>query len=397
MGARLSEAFVERAASELRAAGIDGWLLYDFRGRNPMAADLLGMPEGQKRRFFVMLSPDAPPAALVHRIELSGWSDWSGPIETYVGWEEMEAKLGRLLAGRDTVAMEVSERDAVPYVDNVPAGVLELVESLGGRVTSSVDLISRTVAQWGPRGRDLHRRAAEILARTARAAFDLAARAASGEAEDGVPATEHALAEWVRVRLRGAGLIGADTIVAVGANAAKPHYEPEVEGSAPLRAGEVFLIDLWGRFLEPAAVYADQTWMGWLGPEPPGDVQAAWEAARDARDAAVDRIRRAGDDLPTGADVDRAARAVLIERGYEDAIYHRTGHAIDRDLHGVGPNIDSVETRDERKLVPGVGFSIEPGLYFEGRFGVRTEIDVFVCDDGPEVSPDEVQQELWLP
>lgn len=397
MGARLSEAFAERAASELRAAGIDGWLLYDFHGRNPMVADLLGLPEGQKRRFFVMLSPDASPAALVHRIELSGWSEWSGSIEAYVGWEEMEAKLGRLLAGRATVAMEVSERDAVPYVDNVPAGVLQLVESLGASVTSSVDLISRTVAQWGPRGRRLHREAAEILARTAREAFEQAARAASGDAGDDVPATEGALAAWVRERLLAAGLTGADTIVAVGPNAAKPHYEPAVERSSPFRAGEVFLVDLWGRFAEPAAVFADQTWMGWLGSEPPDDVQQAWEAARDARDAAVRRIGGAGAGLPTGAEVDRAARAVLIERGYEDAIYHRTGHAIDRELHGVGPNIDSVETRDERRLVPGVGFSIEPGLYFDGRFGVRTEIDVYVRDDGPEVSPEEIQRELWLP
>ncbi|MGH7541602.1 MAG: M24 family metallopeptidase, partial [Gemmatimonadota bacterium] len=255
MGASLSASFVERARDELRAAGVDGWLLYDFRGRNPMAADLLGMPEGQKRRYFVFLPAEGPPVALVHRIELSGWDGWDGRIESYVGWEEMEETLGRIVGGQSTVAMEVSPRDAVPYVDNVPAGVVELVRSLGIRIVSSVDLISTTAAQWGDRGRALHREAAEILARTARAAFERARSAMSGDG-----ATEHDVAEWVRGTLREAGLADADTIVAVGENAAKPHYEPPAEGSAAIRPGEVLLVDLWGRHDEASAVFADQTW-----------------------------------------------------------------------------------------------------------------------------------------
>lgn len=411
MGARLSEAFVERAREELRANEMDAWLLYDFHGRNPMAADMLGMPEGQMRRFFVLLTPDAPPKALVHRIELAGWDGWPHELESYVGWEEMEATLGRMLEGRGVVAMEVSPGDGVPSVDHVPAGVVELIESLGVRVVSSVDLISRTAAQWGEKGLDHQRRAAEILAQTAQGAFKLAARAATnagsgggeggmdaGEAGAGLPTNEYELAQWVRATLTDQGLTEVDTIVAVGENAALPHYEPQPEGSAPIRPGEVFLVDLWARAVgEPNAVFADQTWMGYLGSTVPDDVQAAWEAIVAARDGAVQLIRDADpESLPTGADVDRHVRSILTERGFADGIMHRTGHGIDREIHGVGPNLDSIETRDERRLVPGIGFSVEPGVYYEGSFGLRTEINVYMGDDGPEVTPKVIQDEMWL-
>lgn len=409
MGARLSDAFIERAREELEANDLDAWLLYDFHARNHVAADMLGMPEGQKRRYFLLLTPDAPPHALVHRIELSGWQGWPHGIESYVGWEEMEAKLADMLRGRAVVAMEISPGDGVPYVDNVPAGVVELIESLGVSVVSSVDLISRTAAQWGDRGLELQRRAAGILAETARGAFELAARAADGggrgavgagadEAGGELPADEYELAEWVRARLTAEGLTEVDTIVAVGKNAALPHYEPQAEGSAPIRAGEVFLVDLWARAADdPSAVFADQTWMGYLGSRVPEEIQRAWEALVAARDGAVQLIRDAWpDDLPTGADVDRHVRSILTERGFGDGIMHRTGHGIDREIHGVGPNLDSIETRDERRLVPGIGFSVEPGVYYEGRFGLRTEINVYMDDDGPEVSPREIQHEMWL-
>lgn len=391
MGARLSEALVERAREELRANDLDAWLLYDFHARNQMAADMLGMPEGQKRRYFVLLTPDAPPKALVHRIELSGWQGWPHEIESYMGWEEMEAALGRMLEGRAVIAMEVSPRDGVPYVDNVPAGVVELIESLGVRVVSSVELISRTAAQWGETGLELQRRAAAILARTAHGAFELAAGG-------GLPANEFELAEWVRERLTAEGLTEVDTIVAVGENAALPHYEPLPDSSAPIRPGEVFLVDLWARAAgEPSAVFADQTWMGYLGAAVPDEIADAWEALVAARDGAVQLIRDGyPDQLPTGADVDRHVRSILTERGFADGIMHRTGHGIDREIHGVGPNLDSIETRDERRLVPGIGFSVEPGLYYEGRFGLRTEINVYMGDEGPEVSPGEIQKEMWL-
>ena len=403
----LDATFLETASRELKNRGIDAWLLYDFRACNALAADLVGLPEGQKRRYFVLIAPGRTPHALVQKIEVSGWDGWPHRLTSYVGWDEMEAELRRMLDGMDSVAMEVSPRDSIPYVDNVPAGVVELVESVGPRVVSSVDLISGTAAQWGARGTALHHRAAEILARTARTAFELAVRAAglSPEADPGTadafetageptPETEHDLAEWIRARLRAEGLTEADTIVAVGPNAAKPHYEPLAEGSSMLAAERVFMVDLWGRVAaEPEAVFADQTWMGYLGSEPPADVTEAWDAVVAARDAAVDVIR--ANPGATGADADRAARDTLVARGYGDAIFHRTGHGIDRELHGVGPTLDSIEMRDDRRLVPGVGFSVEPGVYLEGRFGHRTEIDVYMREDGPEVTPSRIQYNLW--
>lgn len=408
MGANLSPEFIEAATNGLEVHGIDAWLLYDFRAKNPLACDLLGIPEGQKRRYFVLLRPSASPVAVVQKIEVSSWGDWPFDLISYVSWREMEDALRELLEGCGTVAMEVSPLDAIPYVDHVPAGVVELVESLGPRVVSSVDLISSTAAQWSERGYRTHQEAGRILARTARSAFELAVRAAGldplpvietveGFDIDGAatPVDEHDLAQWVRARLEAEGLTGADTIIAVGPNAAKPHYSPESGASLAFEPGQVFMVDLWGKTAgEPDAVYADQTWMGVLAPEAAADVGAAWDAIVAAREGAIDTIR--ANPAATGAEADRAARQALIDRGFEDAIFHRTGHGIDRDIHGVGPTLDSIETRDDRRLVPGVGFSVEPGVYLEGRFGLRTEVDVYMGEDGPEVTPSRVQTALWL-
>ena len=401
----LDRGFLETAGRSLEDLGFDGWLLYDFRAKNPIAANLVGLPEGQKRRFFVLLRPGRTPVALVQKIEVSGWDGWPHELVSYVSSDDLESSLAKLLDGCDTVAMEVSPGDAIPYVDHVPAGVIELVESLGPRVVSSVDLISGTAAQWSESGREAHVAAAEVLARVARSAFELAARAAGLEpapaeetaagyavSDAPTPADEFELAEWVRGKLRREALVEVDTIIAVGPNSAKPHYGPEPGTAAELTAGQVFMVDLWGKLGgDPAAVFADQTWMGWLGPEPPADVVDAWEAGVAAREAAIAAARPDA----TGADADRAARAVLIERGYEEAIFHRTGHGIDTDIHGVGPTLDSIETHDDRRLVPGIGFSVEPGVYLEGRFGIRTEVDVYMTEDGPEVTPSQVQRDLW--
>lgn len=395
MKASVSDRLLQDASTALREEGLDGWLLYDLEGRNRIAAELLGLPEGTTRRHFVLLRPDRPPVALTHRIERQTWEAWSGELEEYVGWEEMEEKLCGLLGSCERVAMEVSERDAVPFVDQVPHGVVQLVESCGVTVVGSAALVSRTYARWGERGRELHLRAGEILARTARDAYERAAEAAA----TGEPLDEHALAAWIERRSGEAGLTGGGVIVAGGPDSALPHYAPPPEGSRALAAGEVLLVDLWGRVEgEPDAVFADQTWMGVLGPEPPGGFPDAWAAVRDARDAAVDFLERSAreGELPTGAEVDRRARRVLEERGYGDFVLHRTGHGMDRANHGFGPNLDAVETRDERRLVEGVGFSVEPGLYFEGRWGIRSEINVHVGADGPEVTTPDVQDEPWV-
>ena len=396
MKATLDDEFLEQADEALREAGADGWLLYGLEERNPVIQHVLGLEEDPpSRRYFLFLRPGREPVALCHRIELQPFEDWEGELRSYVGWREMEDALAEMVEGCSTVAMEVSERDAVPFVDHVPAGMRDLVAALGPGVTGSANLIGRSCARWGAEGRRHHDRASRVLAEVAEEAFRRCARSLDA---GGTPLTEAGLSDWIRDTLEDRGLEEVDTIVALGPNAANPHYAPPPDGSRPARAGEVFLVDLWGRRAgEPRAVFADQTWMGVLSPEVPSDFRDAWEAVRDARDAAVRLVseRWSEGEAPTGAEADRAARRVLEDRGYGEAIFHRTGHGIDRALHGFGPNLDSVETRDERRLTEGVGFSVEPGVYLEGEFGVRSEINVHVTAAGPEVTTPDVQEEPW--
>lgn len=394
MTAKLDESFVQAAGEELRREGIDGWLLYDLEGRNQISAGLIGVPEGMSRRWFILLRPGEEPHALGHSVEFTHWAEWPHKLTEYVSWEEMETKLADLLAGLDTVAMEVSERDGVPWYDNVPHGVVQLIETCGVKVESSGPLISRTIAQWGDIGYKTHQRATVLLAEAARGAFERACEAAKA----GNELTEYQLSRWITERLEAAGLTEIDNIVATGANSANPHYFP-VEDSPVITLDAILMIDLWARVAgEPAAVFADTTWMGFTGSQPPAAFMEAWEAARKGRDAAVELI--AGKVLegepPTGAEVDQRVRDILTERGFKDQIMHRTGHAMDRLVHGFGPNLDAVETRETRRLIPGIGFSDEPGLYFRGRFGVRTETNIFMREDGPEVTTPDVQSEPWL-
>jgi Xaa-Pro aminopeptidase len=394
MNARLDPEFLDAARREIRAAGLGGWLLYDLEARNRVSAEIVGLPDGISRRWFVLVPPEGPPRAVAHEIELFHWTEWSGELESYVSWGQLEEILGRLLEGLGRVAMEISPDDAVPFVDNVPAGVVELVEKTGVEIVSSAPLLSRTYAQWGETGRTTHEEAAEVLAEAARAAFDRAAAAT----RDDRAISEHELAEWIVAEVERRGIFCEGVIVAAGANSANPHYWPTAERSDPIHRGDVLLIDLWGKVKgEPSAVFADQTWMGVLGPDAPDGFPEAWAAVRDAREAAVALLagRWDGDAGPTGAEVDAEARRILIEAGYEEAIKHRTGHAMDRINHGFGPNLDSVETRDERRIVRGIGFSVEPGVYLRGRWGIRSEINVHMTEEGPRVSPDAPQDDYW--
>lgn len=333
------------------------------------------------------------PRALVHAIEGSAWRAWPFELDRYAGWREMEEKLARLLAGHARLAMEVSPRSAVPTVDAVPSGAVELVRALGVEPESSAELITTFLSVWTDAQLADHRRAAEVVAEVGKAALHEAAAAV----RRGQPTTERALIRWILDRLRAGGVaVEADAHVAVGARAADPHYAPAGEGEAILE-GQVLMVDLWGRTAEDG-VFADQTWMGWLGGSLPQPVAHVWKAVRDARDAAVALLRarhKAGQEV-RGFEVDDAARSLIRARGYGDFFVHRTGHSIDDRLHGSGPNLDNLETRDDRRLVRGVGFSVEPGIYLPGEFGVRSEINVHWGEAGPEVTPRAPQDELLL-
>lgn len=381
---------VSEVQQALKDAGLDGWLLYEFHGQNRIAGALLGL-DVTMRRSFTMVPVDGEPVALIHAVEPSSWRHWPWRKIVYSGWREMEAHLGELLEGKARVAMEVSRRASVPSMDMVPSGVVDLVLDSGTEIVSSGDLVSAFYSVWSATQLEEHRQNAEVVKAVARDAFERAADAV----RSGSPTTEGALTEWIESELatRGVGL-GVGCIVAIGPRAADPHYEPGPTGET-IGQGELLLIDLWGKATEQG-VPADQTWMGVLDDHVPERTQEIWEAVRDARDAAVDFLRRRyeeGGDVKA-FEIDDVARAVIRERGYGEWFVHRTGHSIDRDLHGSGPNLDNLETRDDRLLVPGVGFSIEPGIYLADDIGVRSEINVNWGENGPEVTPGEPQKEI---
>jgi Xaa-Pro dipeptidase len=379
---------VQAVQAALAERNLDAWLLYDFRGQNSIARRLAGVaPERlTTRRWFWLLPREGEPVALVSALEASAL-DVPGRHVVCRGWRDLEAALREALAGRRSVAMEVSPLAAVPYVGRVDWGTVELVRSLGVDVVSSGDLVQLFEARLTPLQKDLHDAAVEVVVAAKDAAFGhVRELLASGES-----LTESELLAFVGRRLRDGGLEADHApIVAVDEHGASPHFETSAGADdRVIAAGAILLLDLWGKVAgEPDAVYADVTWMGFCGDEPPKPLLRAWVAVRDARDAA---IAFAGDEVSAGRavhgyDIDRAARSVLAQHGLGGHSLTRIGHSLGTELHGNGVNIDDLETRDERVLVPGLLFTVEPGLYFAGEFGVRTEVDVFVGERGVEVT-----------
>jgi Xaa-Pro aminopeptidase len=375
----------------LRANDMDGWLLFDFHGINPIVKRVVGYEGMATRRLFVWLPNEGTPVAVAHRIELQGIDGFPGEVRPYAAWQELHQLLGDVVNGK-TVAMEISPDDAVPYLDRVPAGVVELIRRLGGTVVSSATLVSLYAAGWSKSELEGHRAAAETIAEIARSTI----KRVIGEIGQ---AREAAVQRDVLQAMEQAGLTtDHPPIVAFGPNAANPHYSPQEGSDRLLTEGEVVLVDLWGG-KTLSSVFADQTWMGFAGATPPDEVMDVWTTTRDARDAALQFLEQAFAEgrSVTGADLDDVARGHIAKHGYGDAFVHRLGHSIDTDLHGSGPNLDNFETNDVRELLPGTGFSIEPGIYLEGRFGVRSEINVYLSESGPEPTPAERQQDLILP
>ena len=387
----ITENDLARLQPLIAEAGVDGWLLFDFRGRNPIAAAVLGPEIVGSRRAYVLIPPAGTPVALVHAVDAELWRGWptGWTKRVWVTREALSTELGALVQGK-RLAVDWSPRGAIPYLDGVPLGVAEFLRDLGATLVPSADLVTRYCSVWSPADRASHRRAAEAIATIAREALALAGTRAAGD-----PITEHALGVWVRERFDRAGLVTeSGPSVSWGPNAARAHYDPTAEESAPITRGALLLLDLWAT--EPGGIYADQTWMATLG-EPSQRTREIWTAVRDARDAAIALVqeRAAANEPLRGADVDDAARRVIESRGFEQYFTHRTGHSIDaRSLHGAGPHLDNLESREERLLIPGVGFSIEPGIYIPGEIGVRSEVNAYIQPGRAVITPAEYQREL---
>jgi Xaa-Pro aminopeptidase len=366
---------------------VDGWLWYDFQGANPIAQRLAGLGKGgpiASRRWFYMIPATGEPRGLVHAIERHNLDTLPGAKTAYAGRVQLETGLKSLLAGTRRVAMEYSPLGAIPYVSRVDAGTVELVRAQGVDVVSSGDLVQQFEAHWSVAAIASHRAAAERLYRVKDRAFEAAGR----RVRDGVPTTEYDLQQLMWQWFGEEGLISdSPPNVSAQENAANPHYLPSAAESRRLGENELLLLDLWGKLDRPGAVFADITWVGYTGSTVPATMARAFGAVRDARDAAVKLVEDAAADGREirGYELDRAARAVIEAAGYGQYIIHRTGHSLGETVHGNGAHLDDYETHDERQLMPGTGFTIEPGVYFE-EFGVRTEINVVWTSRGPEVT-----------
>ncbi|MGE0448004.1 MAG: M24 family metallopeptidase [Vicinamibacterales bacterium] len=372
----------------LAADGIDAWLLYDFRGLNPIAADVTGVLRQKghlaTRRWYYLIPAEGEPRGLVHAIEAHSLAHLPGTMRQYASREQLEAGLRELLAGLTRVAMEYSPGCAIPYVSRVDAGTVELVRQQGVDVVTSADLVQRFSAIWTQPAIETHHRASAALYRVKDRAFDAVAR----RVRDQTPTTEFDIQQLMVEWFREEGLVSDSApAVSADANAGNPHYLPTATHTRPIGPDNLVLLDLWGKLDQPGAVYADITWVGYTGDVIPRPQATAFAAVAAARDAAVDLVRTrvaAGQDV-RGWEVDRVSSAVLHAAGYGARILHRTGHSLGETVHGTGVNMDDYETHDDRRLLPGTGFTIEPGVYFDD-FGVRTEINMIVRAGSAEVS-----------
>jgi Xaa-Pro aminopeptidase len=377
---------VTAVQAALAAERLDGWLLYDFHGLNPIAIEVAGVNRGgghlATRRWYYLIPASGEPRGLVHAIERKALDHLPGSKTRYAGRDALEAGLRELLRGVRRVAMEYSPLCAIPYIARVDAGTVELVRQLGVEVVSSGDLVQRFATVWDEAAVETHRRASEALYRIKDRAFDAVTR----RLRAGTPTTEYDIQQLMTGWFRDEGLVSdSPPIVAAQENAGNPHYMPAADAHRPIRGGEIVLLDLWGKLDRPGSVFADITWVGYTGVQAPERYERAFAAVAAARDAAVSLVQRAAADGIgsegglRGWQVDRAASSVLRDAGYGDQILHRTGHSLGESVHGNGVNMDDYETHDDRRLLAGTGFTIEPGVYFDD-FGVRSEINMIVRD-----------------
>lgn len=372
--------------NELETAGLDGWLFFDHHLRDPLAYRVLGLGLASHvtRRWYYFIPARGEPRGLIHRVEPHVLKILPGRKIFYARWQEQETGLKQLLQGAKKVAMQYSPRCAVPYVANVDAGTVELVRSLGVEVASSAELIQVFDARWTHAQLEMHLEAGRRVDIIRAEAFDLIKQATRA----GRPLDEYGVQQFVMRRFKERGLTtNHPPIVGANVNAADSHYAPPETGSAPIRRGDLVLLDLWARLDEPDAVFYDITWMAFCGAQVPEPMEKAFAVTLVARDVGIKLVREAmaaGRAL-RGFEVDDAVAGYIQTCGYGNNIRHRTGHSIGREVHGVGANMDNFETHDDRPIIPWTCFSIEPALYLPD-FGVRTEVNLFVEERGARVT-----------
>jgi Xaa-Pro dipeptidase len=378
--------------NDLRMAKLDGWLFYDFRGRDTIAQNILQLPPGMRtRRWYYFVPAKGTPRKLVHKIETESLAALPGETLFYSQQQELRKNLGKLVGRAKNVAMQYSPKNAIPYVAMVDAGTVELVRSAGPKVVSSADLVQKYEACWTEDQLQSHLAASHAIDRIVRDGFQLAAR----HVREKKTFTEYDLQQWFKKEFEAENLSadnGPD--IAVGPHASDPHYGPKPESASAIREGDLLLIDVWGKTRTPKSVYYDITWVGYLGAKVPEKMAKIFGIVREARDKAVDLIQSSiakGKPLQ-GMQVDRAARGVIEKAGYGKYFFHRTGHSIGQTVHGNGVNMDGLETHDARHLIPRTCNSIEPGIYLP-EFGIRSEVNIYIGEKEARVTG-AVQSEI---
>ena len=386
---------LDDARQYLQAEDLPGWLIYDYLGCNPVLAQV-ATPSGHVTRpVFLFVPANGAPTLLTHHVDAGKFADAGDGTDlkqvVYSSRVTLESALQDTLSGCSRVAMEYSPRNGLPRVSRVDAGTVELVRSMGADVVSSADLMQYATQRWSPTQLAGHKRAADKLGRIVNEAFArIGQRLADGP-------TEFEIAEFIRARFHEEGLVTADgPIVSTNAHCSDPHYEPAAEGSSVIAPGDWVLIDLWAREDTPGSVYADITWTAYVGDNPSEHHRQVFDIVLGARDAALSFLQQSfsrGEPIQ-GWQADDVARSYIADHGFGDYFTHRLGHSIYHTVHGEGVNLDNFETHDTRRVIPGIGFSIEPGIYLP-EFGVRSEIDAYMSDDGPYASS-PVQRDIVL-
>ncbi len=363
---------------------LDGWLLFDRDGENPIASRLVN-PDGHPTRpWFYLLPSRGEPMLLVHTAELRSFDHVAGKKLTYQGHRDLAGQLKTLLKGQRTIAIEYSAKASVPSVSRVDAGTVELIKAAGVQVRSSETLVQFTKAIWGDAGRTAHYVAVHHLVEIRKDALAYAAK----QLAYGNALTEYDLQQRLTRAMTMRGLVGTPPVVAAGVNTADPYYVPSAAKTATIKRGDLIVISLAAKIDKPDGIWAAQTWVAIADATVPDVFAKAFDIASLARDQAIVLVtdRNAKRRPVTGADVDNAVRGFLEKAGYKDKIMHRTGHSIDNDFQGGGADLDNFEVKDTRILTPGTGFTVGPGLYFAGQFGVRSEVSVFFAPAGPEIT-----------
>ena len=381
----------QAAQDFLTSTGIPGWLVYDYRGANPVFWQVISSSGHVTRPCYFFLPASGAPSLLVHHVDAGKFAEAGVETVVYSSRDSMLESLRSLLSGVQRVAMEYSPQNELPRVSRVDAGTVELVRSLGVEVVSSADLMQAATHRWTPKQLEDHRSTADKLRRIVNEAFGYAGQRLSQAV------TEYQVAEFIRKRFAEEGIESPDgPIVAVNANASDPHYEPSASNNSAIRPGDWLLIDLWAKGTAPGSVYADITWVAYAGDTVPDRHQEIFDIVTGARDAALRYLEDAHQQgaAVQGWQADQVAREFIASRGYGEYFTHRLGHSIGFEVHSEAVNLDGFETYDTRHIIPGVCFSIEPGIYLPD-FGVRSEIDVFMSANGPfATSP--VQHEVVL-